>query len=336
MDQICPKCGTVIPESSINTQAGIAMCAKCKEILTLAELKEATPSVSSSLQAPVPASRFCKQCGKSLSDKVKFCPGCGALVTASASNAATNIPIGLTQNVNPEQSKVQTNPQPETNRSKSKLLFGIIILVVIIIALLTPTVIIPSYKNKKANEYFTSGIFHEKNGQYDQAIKDYSEAISLAPNNGIAYNNRAYTYFLIGKIQEGLIDANKAIQLSPNSAYSFDTRGSIYRALSEYDKALADYTEALRLYPDYATARMNRAITYVWKDQNMEAFESDRKRAIGDDPKGAANAYVDIVINWFNTGYYLDAVRFYNNALELNPGDSRILRLKAEAEAKEK
>ena len=334
MNKICPKCGTVIPESSINTQAGIAMCANCKEILTLAELKEAAPPASPSLPAPVQASRFCKQCGKPLSDEVKFCAGCGAPVAASTSKAAPNIPIGFTQNLNPEQSTVQTNPQLEKKSSKHKLLFGIIILVVIIINLLTRAVI-PSYNNKKAGEYFNNGISYTVNGQYDQAIKDYSEAIRLAPNDSTYYNSRAYNYLLLGTPEKGLEDANKSIQLSPNQ-YNYDTRGSIYRALSEYDKALADYTEALRLDPNYAFVYMNRAFTYLWKNENRTAYEADKKKALEIDPKRAADAYVDIAINWFNTGYYSDAVRFYNNALELNPGDSRILRLRAEAEAKVK
>jgi tetratricopeptide (TPR) repeat protein len=54
------------------------------------------------------------------------------------------------------------------------------------------------------------------------------------------------------------------------------------------------------------------------------------------DAKAAAQVYTDIAISWYYTGYYSDAVRFYNNALELDPQNGYILKLKADAEAKAK
>jgi len=169
--------------------------------------------------------------------------------------------------------------------------------------------------------------------RYVEAIMDYDYAIRLDPNNSNYFNTRALAYFLNGTPREGLADANKSIQLSPNQ-YNYGIRASIYRALGAYERALTDYTEALRIDPNAASVYMNRALTHWWYNENWEGYDSDRKKALDLDPKSAAEAFVDIAISWFNSGSYSDAVRFYDNALELNPGDSRILRLKAEAEAK--
>ncbi|GHV61195.1 hypothetical protein AGMMS49587_04700 [Spirochaetia bacterium] len=177
---------------------------------------------------------------------------------------------------------------------------------------------------------------YSRKGQYDQAIADYSKLIELDPNSSSYLNSRAWYNFYIGKLSEALVDADKALSIDPNAGYIYDTRGTIYRAMDDYDKAISDYTQAIRINPDRALFWMNRAITHLWKNQNQVSYNTDRTRALQLDRKGAAEAYVDIAINRLETGYYSDAVRYFDNALELNPDDERILKLKAEAAAKAK
>ena len=40
--------------------------------------------------------------------------------------------------------------------------------------------------------YFNRGFAYDKLGLYDQAIKDYSYALEIDPNNVYAYYNRGY------------------------------------------------------------------------------------------------------------------------------------------------
>ena len=40
--------------------------------------------------------------------------------------------------------------------------------------------------------YFNRGFAYDKLGLYDQAIKDYSSALEIDPNNVYAYYNRGY------------------------------------------------------------------------------------------------------------------------------------------------
>src|SRR3989337_2432536 len=66
--------------------------------------------------------------------------------------------------------------------------------------------------------FYRRAIAHERNGDLDQAIRDYSEAIRLD-------------------------------QDSPGPFYN---RGLAYAAKGDHTRAIGDYSEAIRLYPDYA------------------------------------------------------------------------------------
>ena len=50
------------------------------------------------------------------------------------------------------------------------------------------------------------------------AIKDYTKAISLIPNDSIAYENRGNTYQSIGKMDKACADWKKAYELGKASA----------------------------------------------------------------------------------------------------------------------
>ena len=49
-------------------------------------------------------------------------------------------------------------------------------------------------------------------GNYQDAIDDYTEIIRLEPKNASTYNDRGDTYNKIGEYDKALADANKAIE----------------------------------------------------------------------------------------------------------------------------
>ena len=69
---------------------------------------------------------------------------------------------------------------------------------------------------EKVQNLFQSASDWLYKGNYDQAIKDYSEAIRLKPGDVKAWNNR----------------------------------GIVYRRKGEYDLAIQDFSEAIKLKPD--------------------------------------------------------------------------------------
>jgi tetratricopeptide (TPR) repeat protein len=55
---------------------------------------------------------------------------------------------------------------------------------------------------------------------------------------------------ILSEIDEAIDDYTQAITLDPNEAWGFGGRAAAYMAKKEYDKAIADLNEAIRLAPD--------------------------------------------------------------------------------------
>ena len=53
--------------------------------------------------------------------------------------------------------------------------------------------------------------------KFDDAIKNYTDAIELDPNYSNAYNNRGALYFNTGEHEKGIADFKKAVELDPNN-----------------------------------------------------------------------------------------------------------------------
>ena len=105
--------------------------------------------------------------------------------------------------------------------------------------------------------------FHRGNfmmilGQIDEALKDYSRAIELSPNNAAAYTNRGVAYRKEGKLDLAVKDYNKAIKLNPDDANAYSNRGNVYREKGEFNRAIDDTNTAIELNPNCAEAYNNR------------------------------------------------------------------------------
>lgn len=127
--------------------------------------------------------------------------------------------------------------------------------------------------------YLNRGNAYEDKDLYDQAIADYTKAITLAPNYALAYANRGITYDLKGLYDQALADENKAITLKPDYAWAYTNRGVVYKDKGLYDQAIADQTKAIKLKPDYALAYLNRGFAYGFKGL-FDQVVADETKAI--------------------------------------------------------
>jgi tetratricopeptide (TPR) repeat protein len=99
-------------------------------------------------------------------------------------------------------------------------------------------------ESKTAEEFLETGIQFCLQGEYDSAIENLTEAITLDSNIAAAYANRGLVYGHKGTYDKALADCNQAIKLDPNLADSYSARGVVYIAKGEYDQALIDCNQA--------------------------------------------------------------------------------------------
>ena len=72
------------------------------------------------------------------------------------------------------------------------------------------------FDNKNlAKAFFNRGAAYDDKGQYDRAIRDYTEAIRLRPGYADTYANRGLAYVKLGRRAKAIADFRKAIALRP-------------------------------------------------------------------------------------------------------------------------
>src|SRR5690606_36041212 len=89
--------------------------------------------------------------------------------------------------------------------------------------------------------------------EYNQAIRLFSDALKLEPNNSHLYNLRAYTYHLASSHNhaKALADYERAIALAPHDSYAYMGQGYALAALEQYKEAFRAFETARALEPDY-------------------------------------------------------------------------------------
>lgn len=136
------------------------------------------------------------------------------------------------------------------------------------------------------------------NGDLDNALRCFEEALEIEPLNPDAWNNKGC---VLGEIAEmRSIDSNKgedalrealecherALELDPNDGASWSNKGKVLLLLSRTEEALDCYDRSTELDPKNSTLWQNRGLAYLWGE------------------------------------YYADALEFFNKAVELDPNNT--------------
>ena len=76
-----------------------------------------------------------------------------------------------------------------------------------------------------ANIYNTRGSAYGRNGQYDQAIRDFNQSIRLNPDDPLAFTNRGIAYTLLNEATRAIQDYDQASRLDSSKFKPFVYRG---------------------------------------------------------------------------------------------------------------
>jgi tetratricopeptide (TPR) repeat protein len=95
--------------------------------------------------------------------------------------------------------------------------------------------------------YQNAGIVSGLTGEKENAIRYFSNALALTPQNIEALKNRAYQYFLDGQKTLAIADYDKAIVLQPANSELYYLRANCYYALGNIATAKKDLVRAIEL-----------------------------------------------------------------------------------------
>jgi peptidoglycan/xylan/chitin deacetylase (PgdA/CDA1 family)/uncharacterized caspase-like protein len=92
-----------------------------------------------------------------------------------------------------------------------------------------------------------TALFREK--KYDEALREFQEAVKLAPASALAANNLGFTYFKLGRFPESVQWFEKALALDPARAIAHANLGDALVALGRKPEAKVAFEKYLELQP---------------------------------------------------------------------------------------
>jgi protein O-GlcNAc transferase len=107
-----------------------------------------------------------------------------------------------------------------------------------------------------AGQLLEQGMALEQQGQIEEALRCYDQAVSLMPELARAHFNRGTILLDRGDTQQALEAFSKAVRYKPDSAGAHFNLGATHARLDQHEAAGSAYREALALKPDFAEAEM--------------------------------------------------------------------------------
>jgi S1-C subfamily serine protease len=142
--------------------------------------------------------------------------------------------------------------------------------------LVTEAKVAPTVAKGAADYEISAGVAWDK-GNYEGAVRDYTEAIELDPTRPSAYTNRAGAYLLLSQYDKAIADCEEAIRLNGKLPQTYLNRGLAYLQKTEYERAVSDFSEAIKLNPNYAQAYQRRSQAFAKLGKNSEAQKDQEK-----------------------------------------------------------
>jgi len=117
------------------------------------------------------------------------------------------------------------------------------------------------------------GRFYLKNGQYEQAIREYQKALGINPKLVPAYSGIGMAYAMLEKYAEATTAQQKALELQPNFAKAHAGLGLVYLRQHQTTLALEHYRQAVTLDPQSSEAHLKIGLILMRQQRYREATE---------------------------------------------------------------
>ena len=106
-----------------------------------------------------------------------------------------------------------------------------------------------------------------------EALKDYSQAINIVPDDDRFYNQRAQVYYEQGKYDLADKDYLKMISLKEGDVMGYMGIGRNANAQKRYEDAIKQFDYVVKLEPNYSSAYSFRAESYIGLKKYNEAID---------------------------------------------------------------
>jgi len=170
---------------------------------------------------------------------------------------------------------------------------------------------------KTAVDFEAQGVAAQRNGNCDDAVKLYAEAIKLDPRSFVSQANSGNCYIKLGKPQIALGFLQVAVKLRPSDPLVHYLLGVAYTGTKQTTEAINAFEESLRLDPKLVHSHVVLAEIYSdlskYDDAIRELVTASKLRE--DDPL----IFLKLGRVDLNAGYWKSAIEYLNRSLALKP-----------------
>ncbi len=125
-----------------------------------------------------------------------------------------------------------------------------------------------------AEAYLALGYYHYWcKLDYKSAIKEFTEALKIQPNNATAFFSLGVVYRRMGKFDLAIQNMSKGYNLDPLSNEYSRNLGETYGLIRDYNKAITQYKKVIELSPDMSLPKAELAQIYSLKGDLKTATE---------------------------------------------------------------
>jgi Flp pilus assembly protein TadD len=164
-----------------------------------------------------------------------------------------------------------------------------------------------------ASTYYAHGHLLERQGNLEQAVEQYREALKLSPTFVSARNRLGITLNKLGLHAEATAELRLAAQQAPLEAHIQNNLGFSLYLEGQHEEAALALQRAIDLKPEYHRAHMNRGMALARLERYDESLNEFRLATSEPD------AYYNIAVVYSDAGRFADAARALETALQLNP-----------------
>jgi len=106
-------------------------------------------------------------------------------------------------------------------------------------------------------------------GDYNYALKVFSNILENDPKWSEAWNKRATVYFLMSQFTNSLNDIDKVLDIEPRHFGALSGQARIFIKLQEYEKAIKSIENALKFYPSFKSRELIPEIERLIKEDSV-------------------------------------------------------------------
>ena len=106
-------------------------------------------------------------------------------------------------------------------------------------------------------------------GDYNYALKVFSNILENDPKWSEAWNKRATVYFLMSQFTNSLNDIDKVLDIEPRHFGALSGQARIFIKLQEYEKAIQSIENALKFYPSFKSRELIPEIERLIKEDSI-------------------------------------------------------------------